>query len=189
MVSWERALELFSSSAGDRVRWMLVGSAATRVQGVAVDPGDVDVLVHPDTSDDDLSAVAGSLAPFAAAEPVSQDPGSFLSTVDQPLVATADGTWLFGRWIVEGCKLEVARIRADLGPAVVVETMGTAVWATCRTVPWQGHELPVVPLEVQLATIISRGLDERARAVRARFEVSGPDEALLAQAMVDRGVS
>ena len=58
-----------------------------------------------------------SLAPFAAADPVSQDPEDFLSTVDQPLVATADGTWLFGRWIVEGCTLEVARIRTDLGPA------------------------------------------------------------------------
>ena len=168
---------------------MLVGSAATRVQGVAVNPGDVDALVHPDTSDDDLYAVAASLAPFAAADPVSQDPDHFRSTVDQPLVATADGTWLFGRWIVEGCRLEVARIRTDLDPATVLETMGTAVWATCRTVRWHGRALPVVPLEVQLATILSRGLDERARAVRARFEVSRPDEVLLARAMADRGVS
>ena len=171
------------------MRWMLVGSAATRVQGVAVDPGDVDVLVHPDTSDDDLHAVAESFAAFASAAPVSHDPEHFLSTVDQPLVATDDGTWLFGRWIVEGCKLEVARIRADVGPTAIVETMGTAVWATRRTVPWRGREVPVVPLEVQLATILSRGLDERARAVRTRFEAIGPDEALLAQAMADRGVT
>ena len=189
MVGWERALEVFSAGAEGRVRWMLVGSAATRLQGVAVDPGDVDVLIHPATECSSPSDVAGSFATYAAADPVSQDPADFQSTADQPLVATADGTWLFGRWRVDGGTLEVARIRADLGPTAVIETMGSAVWDACRTVAWQGHEIPVVPLEVQLATILSRGLDERARAVRARLDDGGLDEALLARAMADRGVS
>lgn len=185
---WERALEAFVSDVGSALRWMLVGSAATCVQGVAVEPGDVDVLVHPQTSDEAMAAAVEAFERFSATGPVSQDPDLFLSTPNQPLVATPDGVWLFGRWMVDGFKLEVARIRIDLGPTAVIETMGTAVWDTQRTVSWRGHAVPVVPLEVQLATMTWRGLGERASAVRARLAEPGTDAALLAQAMADRGL-
>lgn len=188
MVGWEQALDTFASRAGEAVCWMLVGSAATRVQGALVDPADVDVLVHPETSDSDLDAITAAFAPYAATHTVSQDPDHFLSTPDQPLAATPDGTWLFGRWMIAGCKLEVARIRVDLDATTIIETLGTGVWDTRRMVPWKGHRVPVVPLEVQLATMLSRGLDQRASAVRAHLDADGVDEALLAQAMNDRGI-
>lgn len=188
MVGWEQALDTFASRAGGALRWMLVGSSATRVQGAAVDPGDVDILVHPETSDSDLTAITAALMPYAATHAVSDDPDHFLSTPDQPLVATPDGTWLLGRWIIAGCKLEVARIRVDLEPTTIIETLGIGVWDTRRTVPWRGHHVPVVPLEVQLATMLSRGLDQRASAVRAHLDANGLDEALLAQAFNDRGI-
>lgn len=66
MVGWEQALDTFASRAGGALRWMLVGSSATRVQGAAVDPGDVDILVHPETSDSDLTAITAAFMPYAA---------------------------------------------------------------------------------------------------------------------------
>jgi hypothetical protein len=188
MSCWEGALEVWMTHVGSAVNWMLVGSAASAVQGVIIEPGDVDVLVHPDTLDNDLRTVATALASYASTGPVTHNLDWFLSTSDQPLVATPDGTWLFGRWWIDGCKLEVARIRVDVGLSAIVETMGTAVWETSRTVRWRSHAVPVVPLEVQLATLVARGLDERVRAVRVRTDVSGLDQALLARALADRGV-
>jgi hypothetical protein len=185
---WENALEAFTAVADDGVVWMVVGSAATRLQGVAVEPGDVDVLVHPDTSDHALHALAVRLAPFAVPGPASDDLDEFLSAPDRPLAATPDGSWLFGRWWVQGGKLELARIRADLPDAAVVETLGPGVWATRRTVGWRGRGVPVVPLEVQLATVLLRGQADRERAVRDRLAETGTDEALLARALADRGL-
>ena len=66
MVGWEQALDTFVSRAGEAVCWMLVGSAATRVQGALVDPADVDILVHPETSDSDLGAITAAFVPHVA---------------------------------------------------------------------------------------------------------------------------
>lgn len=188
MPGWESALEAFLAVADDDVVWMVVGSAATRLQGVAVEPGDVDVLVHPDTTDDAMRALAGRLAPFAVPGRASDDLDAFLSAPDRPLAETPDGEWSFGRWWVDIGKLEVARIRVDLPASAVVETLGTAVWATRRTVGWRGHAVPVVPLEVQLATVVLRGQTDRERALRSRLGQIGTDDGLLARALTDRGL-
>lgn len=188
MPGWDSALEAFLAVADDDVAWMVVGSAATRLQGVAVEPGDVDVLVHPGTSDDAMRVLAEQLVEFAVPGPATSDLDSFLSMPDRPLVATPDGEWLFGRWWVGGGKLELARIRVDLGDTAVVETMGTAVWKTRRTVGWRGRDVPVVPLEVQLATMLLRGQADREHAVRARLARAGSDDALIARALAARGL-
>ena len=188
MPGWENALQAFAAVADDGVAWMVVGSAATRLQGVAVEPGDVDVLVHPDTPDDAMRELAERLAPYAVPGPASDDLDEFLSAPDRPLAATPDGSWLFGRWWVGGGELELARIRADLPASAVVETMGPGVWATRRTVGWRGREVPVVPLEVQLATVLLRGQADRERAVRDRLARTGTDDALLTRALADRGL-
>ena len=167
---------------------MLVGSTATRLQGVAIDPGDVDVLIHPDTSDSDMTAIAAEFTRHANETTVSDDPDRFLSTQYQPLIATPDGAWLFGRWMVDGCKLEIARIRVETEPGALLETMGTGVWSVRRQVSWRGVVVPVVPLEVQLATSVSRGLTQRADAVRKYLLDYGVDQALLEKALADRGV-
>jgi hypothetical protein len=187
--NWEEALSVFLSCVGVQNHWMLVGSAASAVQGVAVEPGDVNLLVHPESSDDEMQSIAAALRPFATTGAVSQDPDFFLSTVEQPLVETPDASWLFGRWRIEGCKLEVARIRSDVPATVIIETLGTAVWDTRLVVPWRDHLVPVVPLEVELATTMLRGLHGRADAIQAQLAVTGLNHSLLAQAMADRGLS
>lgn len=189
MCGWERALAVFATKASDRLTWMLVGSAATSLHGAAVVPGDVDVLVHPDTHQDNMLECATSLVEYTGQDTPSEDLDLFLSSPACPLIPLSDGSWLFGRWMVQGCKLELARIRTAVAPPVVLETMGTAVWDTRQHVLWHGLSIPVVPLEVQLATIMSRAQVDRERAVQARLTERGFDSALLSRAMADRGVA
>ncbi|MDQ2846900.1 MAG: hypothetical protein M3Y77_11230, partial [Actinomycetota bacterium] len=65
---------------------------------------------------------------------------------------------------------------------------GGDVWRLRRLVRWRGNLLPIVPLEVQLATMLSRKLDERSRAAAECLHRNGYDEALLQRAMLDRGI-
>ncbi|MDQ2739011.1 MAG: hypothetical protein M3Y35_10465, partial [Actinomycetota bacterium] len=65
---------------------------------------------------------------------------------------------------------------------------GGDVWRLRRLVRWRGNLLPIVPLEVQLATMLSRKLDERSRATAKCLHRNGYDEALLQRAMLDRGI-
>lgn len=184
MVAWEEALEAFLTEICEDVTWILVGSAATGIHGAEVNPGDVDILAHPETPDGIMKrAMLRFIEPSFAAPP-TDDPETLLSSRPQPLLAVAEG-WIFGRTMIEGCKLEFARIRHDVGPTVLLETIGSAVWETHETTTWRGHVIPIVPFEVQLATIVSRGLD----AARTRLIERGFDTALLARALTDRGVA
>lgn len=185
---WERALIAFLDGVGERLRWMVVGSAASAIQGAAVRPRDVDIAVHPETPDAAMTEGLGALAVHAAAAAGADDLATFVSTRERPLLGTPDGHWLFGRWSVDGGRLEVARIREPVAPFALLETLGTAVWDHREFVQWRGRSVPVVPLEVQLATIVVRGLADRERAVRERLAETGAREELLRRAFVDRGL-
>lgn len=186
MPNWQRALMIFSDNAPDDVSWMLVGSTATRVHGAYVEPADVDILVHPDTPEDAVHRLVDDLSSYAVDGPASQDLEDFLSTHDQPMLASGD--WLFGRWMVGGCKVEVARIRASTDPLSLIETQGLLVWTLREVVEWRGRSLPVVPLEVQVATIVLRGQTARERAARNALKERGFNQELLDRAMVARGL-
>ena len=185
---WEWALATFVDGVGERLRWMVVGSAASAIQGAAVTPGDVDIAVHPETSDATMEEGLAALAVHAAVSATADDLATFMSTRERPLLATANGSWLFGRWTVAGGKLEVARIRAPVAPHALLETLGVDVWDHRHHVRWRGRSVPVVPLEVQLATIVDRGLVDRERAVRARLAETGARDELLQRAFLDRGL-
>lgn len=180
----DAAVEAFEASG---ITWMVVGSMATRLHGVdGVMPGDVDVLVHPDTPDESLWEVARHLV-MASPPPAGVAGGGgldgFLSTPRRPLAA--EGAWTFGRWFVDGGKLEVARIREDLDGGLL-ETQGRMTWHHRQQVPWRRIVVPVVPVEVQWATITARGQGDRMAAITA---AGLPwDEDLARQALADRGL-
>jgi hypothetical protein len=182
---WEVALERFATlAAATSADWMLVGSAASAVHGVGLQPGDIDVLAR---SAADVSTLASVLPPAeAGASDPHLDPETFLSTAHEPVATFEDGTWTFGRWLLEGVRVEVAHIAADDGR--LHETTGSAVWRHRQTAAWRGIRLPIVPLEVQLATMLGRGLTDRARAAAARLHERGHDPGLLRRALEDQGV-
>lgn len=167
-------------------RWMIVGSAASALQGVAVVPRDIDVL----TRDPEVVALfAQQLLNYAARSSPSDDLEIFLSTVERPTVTSEDGVWTFGRWWIDGRKVEVAHISEVVAPDDLLETAGVAVWQSCRAMCWADRSLNVARLEVQLATSISRRLHDRVAAIREQLEVIGVDPALLAEAMRSRGLT
>lgn len=182
MTPWERALLAFTTRVPPTVRWMLVGSAATAIRRVPVQPHDVDILLHPESTDADLAAVSVGLATFASPSTGHPSLADFTSSIDIPWAEAGD--WTFGRWLVGGEWLEVARIRSQVSSLRVVETIGHAVWTTTEMVRWREMNVPVVPLEVQLATNRSRGLSDRANAIERHFARShAPEPALLKRAL------
>lgn len=190
MGDWAGALERFlATTAPLSLEWMLVGSAATAVHGATVAPGDIDVLVHPTVSEADLGPLAQALLPHAANASPGQDLDVALSTAARPWYSSADGGWLLGRWIAEGCRVEAARITQHLETRAIVETHGRPVWGVREVVTWRSQRVPVVPLEVQLATLLAREYSGRIEAVTARLSERGFDAALLERACQGRNVS
>jgi hypothetical protein len=60
------------------------------------------------------------------------------------------------------------------------------VWQERTLFDWSGTRIPVVPLEVQLATMILRDQGERLQATLSALDPASLDLAMLRRALADR---
>ena len=145
---WEASLErLHRGLSVGGVEWMLCGSAALAIRGVAITPRDIDFVAA------DHRGAASALADLFVEPPLS-----------------SGGRWIaewFGRaW--DGTRIEwVAETRADLDGHEWTSDIGPAAVAGAETVEWRGLPFRVPPLDLQLAVTRERGLHERGRAIEA----------------------
>jgi hypothetical protein len=154
-VPWEAALaEVCRRLNGAGVDWWLGGSGALAARGIAVSPGDLDLIV----SDADSHRV-GDLLLDGLIEPVAR--------VD----------W-FSRWFgraMLGARVEWA---GGVGPAAdqpEITDFGPAAAARLEVVRWRGHQIRVPPLELQRLVSARRGLAERVRLIDRRQPARAPD--------------
>lgn len=90
--SWVGALLRFADMVHPlAVDWMLVGSAATALRGVELDPGDLDVLVR---RSQDVARVA-ALMPTRSHDDGELDPGKFVSSKTRPTITFDSRSWVF----------------------------------------------------------------------------------------------
>jgi hypothetical protein len=160
------------------IEWMLLGSAATALRGAAIVPGDIDIAIR--TTDDVTRAATVLPTPTARVEPPD-----WFSTTAEPTLQWGDTNerWTFGLWIIAGIKVELAHIDAPAVADLMVETRGQLVWRERQTLTCHGQPIPTVPLEVQLATMLSRQQDARIDAAIATIDKTPLNAELLRQAI------
>jgi hypothetical protein len=141
----DQALEVFLERVdGVPLRWFLYGSGALAVRGIDVGPGDLDFWV-------DDAQLAGALFADLLVEPVTAMTGWI---ADHGGRAFAD------------CLFEwIAGVHADVDEPEPHE-QGPAAAARLEHVRWHGHDVPVAPLDLQLAVNQRRGLADRVRKIQ-----------------------
>lgn len=187
MSTWLDVVDTVARRAWDaHVDWMLVGDAAAAFQGVALEPGEVDVLVRTPSA---VATLAGHLFDLAVTDPTPHHPAAFLSSHDEPLLAYDDRgvAWTLGRWLVDGVRLEVAHLEASEPVTGLVETRGTRVWEVRRDVTAHGLTVPVAPLEVLVASAFAADNPRRRQDVAAALKNRWVDNGLFAEALRGRG--
>ena len=191
---WKSILEqvlalVYEPLEREGIRWTVLGSVATALQGCAVTPNDLDLLTFTPGG---VYRVAELMAPHAPAVcELSNEDEAWFSSAALPVSSGPDPfgfSWHFGRWHVDGFKVEVAHITPpDRFPASAdgagIWEAGREVWPHVRRVPFAGYQVPVVPLEIQLHTSMSRGLESRVEAIATTLEAQGHDTALLKLAL------
>ncbi|HHU37942.1 MAG TPA: hypothetical protein GXZ45_01440 [Propionibacterium sp.] len=185
MTPWLDAVAEFGRRAWSaHVDWMVVGSAASAMQGARVEPADVDILVRRPS---DVALLAGHLYDLAVREAVGRDRATFLSSIPEPLLwYHEDGwSWTFGRWQLGDMRVEVAHI--DGPPADLVETRGDRIWEVRRDVTLNGVTTPCVPLEVQVATAMHLGDEDRRYRLTDALLSRHAEPRLLVESLLGRG--
>lgn len=195
-MGWQQVLEevlaiVYRPLEVEQVRWALVGSAASALQGCEVIPRDIDFLtVEPAGVYRFAELMAGYVAPPGA----SPDPfagADWWSTAEEPVSAGPDDygfTWHFGRWAVGGVRVEVAHLVAPAGfptsaDGAGIWEAGPEIWPHVYPRRFAGYDVPVVPLEIQLQTNLQRGLEARAEEIVAVLRRNGYDRALLQKSL------
>lgn len=168
---------------GNCIEWMLLGSAATALHGVAIVPGDIDIAV---LAADDVARAATVLPTPELVE--FDEQADWISTAAEPTLRFdhAGERWTFGRWMIDGVKVELAHIDAPAVAALMIETRAPLVWRERQTLDCHGQPVPTVPIEVQLATMIARQQDTRIDATTAAIDTSRFTMKLLRRAISDK---
>lgn len=187
LADWDRAPALDQASgwrmalqhavvrlADTRIEWLVIGSAASALQGVEIEPRDVDLLFR--TREDLMAFVRKmhGLTPSSPEAPLSVE--DWRSSQAQPIkTETFPGafTWHKAAWDIEGVRLDAAAIENNGVPDSLhgdgVWEGGDHVWSFVT----RAQDLPVVALEVQLESCLRRDLDSRARAIAVCLQHSG----------------
>lgn len=151
-VPWRPALRLLCErTAGSGIDWWLTGSAALAVRGVAVDPGDLDLVC----------AVAdvhrlGDLFADVLVDPVA------------PTLNEGD-EWISDWWgrAFAGARIEwVAGVRPQADRPEPSD-FGAVAQARLESVDWERWRVLVPPLALQRDVSRRRGLDARVAAIDA----------------------
>jgi hypothetical protein len=145
---WEESLgRLHRLLDAEGVDWMLCGSAALAIRGVAVTPRDIDFVAE------DHRATTRALADFLV-EPTLSSGGRWIAE------------WFGRAWA--GTRIEwVGETRRDLDDHEWTSDIGPAAVARAETVEWHDLRFRLPPLDLQLAVTRERGLHDRARAIVA----------------------
>jgi len=187
LADWDRAPALDQASgwrmalqhavvrlADTRIEWLVIGSAASALQGVEIEPRDVDLLFR--TREDLMAFVRKmhGLTPSSPEAPLSVE--DWRSSQAQPIkTETFPGafTWHKAAWDIEGVRLDATAIENNGVPDSLhgdgVWEGGDHVWSFVT----RAQDLPVVALEVQLESCLRRDLDSRARAIAVCLQHSG----------------
>jgi hypothetical protein len=142
---WQSALAAVCQRLNSAdVEWWLTGSAALAVRGIAVQPADLDLVVS-----DAHARLVGDLLVDGLVEPV------------------APANWFCAWW---GRAMLDARVEWVGGVGATADQpeptdFGLVAAAHLEVVPWHGWQVRVPPLELQRATSVRRGLDDRVRLI------------------------
>ena len=193
-MSWERALDTVLRMApplfgGEEHRCAVIGSVASALQGCRVSPRDLDLLAIRPEEVARFAELMWAYTPKHVEHPT--DHADWLSSQETPLSIGPDDygfVWHFGRWLVDGVKVEMAHIAPPEGMPMSADgagiwEAGPEIWPHIRMVPFGGRRVPVVPLEIQLETSLSRGLEDRTAAIIAVLREGGYDRKLVEMAL------
>lgn len=145
---WQKALASFCDlTDGKKINWWLTGSAALAIRGIDIQPNDLDLVV--DEPSDSLLAEL------------------LLDYLVEPLQPSQDWIWnSFTRAFLH-VRLEWVGGVNSSADKPEISDFGPGAEQRLETVSWQGYQIRVPPLDLQMAVCQRRGMTDRVSKIEA----------------------
>ncbi|GAA2376269.1 hypothetical protein GCM10010404_35130 [Nonomuraea africana] len=157
-------------AVGSDPMYRVGGTSAALLQGVHLPVGDVDLLV---ARREDVDTVAAALSSFPCLYAPSWLPES---------------SQYFARYEVNGVHLEISTVEQETD-SDGMECVGRGPWQHFVLITCGSYRVPVVRLELRLATELLRDRSDRYEPLLDHMAAQGFDADLLDRAMTARGLS
>ncbi|WP_373231341.1 hypothetical protein [Cohnella sp.] len=192
-MSWNQALEtfcdLYSKSYLD-CKWIIVGSVGSVLQRADMTPNDLDIYVQ---DLDDVIKLATLLEQFCLRTKceLSYFDSEWHSSLEEPYFTQnfpSGFTWTKGKWKIHNFNVEVVQISDSAGipdsdSGDGIWEGGKHIWSLAKYVDFENHNVPIVPLEIQLESNLRRNRQDRADAIINALRTNGYDSELLFKAL------
>jgi hypothetical protein len=152
------------SASGRTPQYRVGGTSAALLQGVPLPAGDVDLLA---ARREDVHLIAAALSSFPCLHAASWLPGS---------------AQYFARYDVNGVHLEISTVERETD-SDGMECVGSGPWRHYVLITCGSYRVPVVRLELRLATELLRDRPDRYEPLLDHMAAQGFDPDLLARAM------
>lgn len=192
-MTWNQALETFCtlySESNLKCEWILVGSVASVLQKAEMIPNDLDIYVQ---DLEDLIKITALLEPFSLStkSELSYMDSEWLSSLEEPYFTQSFPSgfvWSKGKWKIQGFNVEVVQISDSAGipdsdSGDGIWEGGKYIWALAQYVDFGNHNIPLVPLEIQLESNLRRNRQDRVDAIMNALRIYGYDRELLLKAL------
>ncbi|WP_157248408.1 hypothetical protein [Nonomuraea typhae] len=156
-------------AAGADPRYRMGGTGAALLQGVRLPVGDIDLLV---ARREDVDTIAAALSSFPCLYAASWIPES---------------SQYFARYEVNGVHVEISTVEVE-DDSDAMECVGRGPWQHYVLVTCGSHRVPVVRLELRLATELRRDRPDRYEPLLDHMAARGFDAGLLQRAMTAHGL-
>jgi len=192
-MTWKQALKTFTelySESGLTNEWIIVGSVGSVLQHAVMTPGDLDIYVR---NREDVAPIAALLKRYhvKTITDVSYSDSAWLSSDEEPFFTqsfSSGFTWTKGKWKIGDFQVELVHISNSAGipdsdQGDGIWEGGKYIWELAKYVEFEGREIPVVPLEIQLESNIRRKRQDRVDAIVQALLAHGWDKELLGKAL------
>jgi len=165
------------------LKWALVGSMASVIQGCDIVPGDIDIWVAREADVEQVVNCFREQLPEDAIITTIEE--NWVSSLTQPTVTFQidRSDWTLGRVYINSVKIDIAyaviREMESYIPGMGLWENGPDIGDLIKFISVNESVIPVVPLEVQLQTNYLRGIESRIATIIDKFRTDGYDDALL----------
>ncbi|WP_067173614.1 hypothetical protein [Microtetraspora niveoalba] len=156
-------------AAGADLDYRVGGTSAALLQGVQLPAGDIDVLM---ARREDVDTFAAALSTFPCLHPASWLP---------------EASQYFARYEINGVAIEISTVEWQVD-SDGMECVGPGPWQHYVVVTCGSHRVPVVRLELRLATEVLRDRPDRYGPLIDHMGAHGFDPDLLQTAMSARSL-
>jgi len=197
MENWKKALTTLIENIDEPLKkkglkWAIMGSVATILQGCKLQPNDIDILVEKPKT---VHTISSLLADFYG-EKIEGKPfdnkKKWLSSKEQPVyegLGPFGFSWVFAKLKINDFFVEVThKLPYEDHPFRnnTIWESGPNVWPYVKEVSFKEYQILVIPLEIQLETNFEREFENRIKQIIELFKKTEYDKKLVKEVLGDQ---